>query len=494
MLIKLLKFLDNLKAFFISRIFFISSYLHKPVIIFLKKDYDVAILNGIVINPASDTEEVLNIGIRNGKIVAINRQDINASIKIDAKEKHVVPGFIDLCSYGPQYYGDFFKAADGITTNLNLHGGTVFAREWYLKRRIAYPLTNYGTTASHSFIRKAVGVKDRYKETTHGELDKIIRISEENLKLGALGISFAIEYNPGASYKEIKSLMCLAKKFEAPCFFHLRYSSPFYGGTNKESVDEVINLAKETGVTCHIHHIASTGGMFTMQDTILQIENARKQGLNITANMYPYNFWATFIDSARFDEGWQDKFKISYDSLQVAGTNIRLDSETFKKYRKKHKTVAAYSIPDSDIIDSLKTPWIFVSSDGFIDRSKNCHPRGSGCFSRTIGKFVRDEKILSLKEAIKKMSYLPAKLLEDLSPQMKQKGRLQEGADADIVIFDYEKIIDKATIEKPAQFSAGINYVLINGSIVRKYNRMCYKPVGKLISSKHAMLSKAQKI
>jgi dihydroorotase len=444
--------------------------------------YDIVLKNGTVIDPETNTHEVMNVGINGGRISVITRKGLKGGKTIDAKDKYVVPGFIDIQSYGPYYHMSLFKVADGVTTSLTLHGGTVNFKKWAETKRAQRPMVNYGSAVSHQFMRMAAGVATRYTGATPEQIKKMVKLARKALTQGALGVSFSLEYTPGATTSEIRPLFKVASEFGVPCFLHLRYSDPLPPGTNHEAVDEAIRLARETGAAIHIHHITSTGGTFTMKETIRQIEKAREQGLNITACIYPYNFWGTYLDSARFDKGWKKRFRIDYEDLQIAGTTERLTSESFGRYRKEGRLAVAYAIPDEDVLVAVKTPWIMIGSDGDIKSTGNSHPRGAGCFSRVIRKYVREEKVIGLDEAIKKMTIDPARVLEPVSPQMKRKGRLQAGMDADIVVFDYEKIRDMATVENPRQYSEGIDYVLVNGQIVRDHEKVFYRPAGQLIT------------
>jgi dihydroorotase len=448
--------------------------------------YDIVIENGTVIDPETGTHEVMNVGIEGAMISVLSKKGLEGKKTIDAKGKYVVPGFIDIQSYGPYYHMSLFKVADGVTTSLTLHGGSVDFKEWAEERVAEGPMVNYGSSVSHQFMRWAVGVGDRYAEASPEEIKKMVELARNALKDGALGISFSLEYSPGATYREIKPLFKVAAEFGAPCFLHLRYSDPLPPGTNEEAVDEAIRLARETGAVVHIHHITSTGGTFTMKETARQIEKAREEGIDITACIYPYNFWGTYLNSARFDKGWKKRFRIDYGDLQIAGKKERLTRKTFRKYRKEGKLAVAYAIPDEDVVTAVRAPWVMIGSDGDIKSTGNSHPRGAGCFSRVIRKYVREEETLSLDEAIRKMTLMPARLLEPAAPGMKSKGRVQAGMDADIVVFDYEKIRDTATVEEPGRYPEGIEYVLISGVIVRDHEKVYHKPTGRLITSGQA--------
>jgi N-acyl-D-aspartate/D-glutamate deacylase len=444
---------------------------------------DIVIENGQVIDPESGMHHVVNIGIKHGKIAVLSKEKLTGREIIDASQKYVVPGFIDILSYDTDYTGDEFKVADGVTTNLSLHGGTVNFSAWLEKQKKNMPMVNYGAAVSHMFMRNAVGVKSVYAEANPAQIKQMEILAENALKQGALAVSFSLEYTPGATTKEIMPLFKIAAEYKVPCFIHARYSDPDPPGTNEEAIDEIIKLALETGAACHIDHINSTGGTFTMQKTIAQIEAAHKNGADISACVYPYNYWATYLNSARFDEGWQKRFRIDYSNLQIPGTDEILTPETFTKYRAKGMVAVAYAIPEDDVITALKCPWIMIGSDCVIEKTGNSHPRGAGCFSRVISKYVREKQVLTLDDAIRKMTLLSARRLEAIAPAFKNKGRIKAGADADIVIFDYERIQDKATVANPRQYSEGIDYVFINGMVVKKGNEVFHKPSGKPILS-----------
>jgi N-acyl-D-aspartate/D-glutamate deacylase len=276
--------------------------------------------------------------------------------------------------------------------------------------------------------------------------------------------------------------MRLAKQYDVPVFFHARYSDMEEPGTNFEALNELIGYAKQTGASVHIDHINSTGGTFSMKQSLKMIDEARAAGLDITACMYPYNFWGTYLNSARFDKGWQQRFHISYGDLQLAGTTERLTEQTFGKYQRQGKLAVAYAIPEEDVEEALRSPFVMIGSDAILGSGYNNHPRASGAFSRTIGRYVRDKKTISLMDAVAKMTILPAQRLERRAGAMKKKGRISVGADADIVVFDLTTIIDKSTVEHPEHQSTGVAYVIVAGKIVKdltglKKNVRAGKPI-----------------
>ncbi|NLM97757.1 MAG: amidohydrolase family protein [Halanaerobiaceae bacterium] len=437
--------------------------------------YDIVILNGRVIDPETERDEAgLNIGINGRQIVRISREPLSGKRVIDATGLVVVPGFIDPLSYDPNPIGSWYKLADGVTTNLALHGGAVSPAEYFEKHNKLDPPLNYGTSFFVAKMRSRMQ-PNPYLRLTSEEIEKLAEAAEKALKEGAMAISFSLEYYPGTKRDEIVPLMKLAAEYNVPVFFHLRYSTMFgSGGNNIDGINEVLDYARETGAAIHIDHINSTGGTFSMEESLALLRQARAEGLRVTACTYPYNYWATRLSSPRFDEGWQERFRIDYDDLQLIGHEERMTEESFKKYRsEKGVLVAAYAIPEEDLVRSLKEDYIMIGSDGMIEPDPygrgpgmNNHPRGAGCFSRVIAKYVRDEKVISLMDAVKKMTLLPAQLLEEEVPALRKMGRIQEGMDADIVVFNYDEIEDKADIINPAQYSEGIYYVLVNGQVV----------------------------
>ncbi|MBI5971038.1 MAG: amidohydrolase family protein [Deltaproteobacteria bacterium] len=432
-----------------------------------KKTFDLVIINGRVINPETKLDETgLNVGINGGIVAELTRERITGQTVIDASGLVVSPGFIDILSYNPDEYGVWYKIADGVTTNLAMHGGAVDALAWYAAFEKKRPPVNFGAGFFYNRARLNLGI-GQYTPATKAQIEKLRKTAEKALSNGALGIGMSLEYAPGTSYDEVLAMTTVAAKFRVPVFFHVRYSDIEPPGTNIEAVTEVINAGRATGASVHIDHITSTGGTFSMDETLRLINTGRSEGLDITACAYPYPYWGTYLNSARFDPGWQKRFRISYGDLHIAGTDERLSVETFKKYRAKGKLAVAYAIPDADVDAAMKSPFVMIGSDGIMQPGNNNHPRAAGAFSRTIALYVREKKLLTLMDALKKMTILPARRLEAASPAMRKKGRITAGADADIVIFDPEKIKDNATVASPNRFSSGIEYVIIAGGIVK---------------------------
>jgi dihydroorotase len=431
--------------------------------------FDVVIRKGRVMDPESGFDAVADVGIDGHTVRAIEPAGgLSGTVIVDASGLVVAPGFIDILSYEPNPYGIWFKIADGVTTNLGLHGLRARAADFFT----AYasdalrPPTHYGGAFSNPFARAGLGLGVDDAATTE-QIDAMVAVCDEDLRGGYLAVDFEPEYTPGVEYNEIKALAEVAKDHDVPATFHARYSDDVAPGTNAEALAEVLRVARDTGARVHVEHIISTGGTYTMRESLDTLEKARRGGVEVTACTYPYDYWATYLASARFNDGWQERFHISYEDLAIVGTGERLTAATFAKYQAQNALCAAFAIPESDVRDTLTTDWVMLGSDAILEPGDKNHPRSTGCFARAIGRYTRDRKVLSLMDALAKATILPAKLTERGAPAMRRKGRLQLGADADVTVFDPERLTDRSTIEAPGIESEGVRYVLVAGEIVR---------------------------
>jgi dihydroorotase len=205
---------------------------------------------------------------------------------------------------------------------------------------------------------------------------------------------------------------------------------------------------------------------------IAMVEGAQKRGLDVTTECYPYTAGSTNLESAIFDPGWQERQGITYKDIQWVKTGERLTAETFEKYRKEGGSVVIFSIPEEAVRTAVANPIVMIASDGSRITGPKIHPRGQATFSRVLGHYVREEKTLDLMTALRKMTLMPAQRLEKRAPAFRDKGRIRVGADADITVFDPNRVIDKATYEKPLQYSEGIQFVLVNGVLVVNDGRL----------------------
>lgn len=430
--------------------------------------FDTVILNGRVIDPESGFDAIANVGIDGGVISSISKLAMAGADTIDASGRVVAPGFVDILSSDPNGFGDWFKIADGVTTNLCMHGVNNYANAFFNNLEGKTPC-HYGGAFHQHFLRgedETLGVQP-HESLTANQIQLFQGLALTNLSNGFAGLSFSPEYSPGTSQEELVALIAVAQRFGHTCFFHVRYSDPDEPGTSFEAIDEVLELARATGVPVHIEHITSTGGTFVMKETLEILEAARAEGIDVTACVYPYNFWGTTLASERFADGWQDRYRITFEDLQIAGTDSRLTAATFDEAKAQNKLVAAHrSIPEEELILALKTPWIMIGSDGIIEASLNNHPRGAGTFARTLRLYVREQPVLTLPEALAKMTLLPARRVEAMIPAMRRKGRMQAGADADVVVFDPATVSDTASVAMPGSASIGFDHVFVVGQAV----------------------------
>ena len=349
---------------------------------------------------------------------------------------------------------------------LNMHGGPInLPRYFHAFTQAGGSYIHYGTTVGHSSLRDEVGIEDRYKAATPEQIAQMKFLAAQALRDGAVGIGFGINYDPGASYEEVLALFEVAAEHGVPCHLHVRYKGSVFPGNFVAALQEVITAAAVTGAAAQVVHMASSA-VRSMDTALKLLDGARAHGIDLAADVYPYLANSTNLASALYDPGWEERFGgITYNDIQLVETGERLTKETFEKYRQQGAQVITYFIPEEEVLAAYRHPYVMVASDGIIRRGKG-HPRGAGTFARFLGYYVREKQVVPLMEGLRKITLLPAQRLERAAPVMKRKGRVQVGADADLTIFDPNTIIDRATYENSAQYSAGIYYVLVAGQVV----------------------------
>jgi N-acyl-D-aspartate/D-glutamate deacylase len=436
--------------------------------------YDVVLEGGHVMDPQTGMDGVRNVGIRDGKIARISSETLTGRRVVHAAGLIVAPGFIDLHQHGQDLASERVKALDGVTTALEMEIGAPDVAQ-FLKAKEGRSLIHYGTAASHVAARAlsfgtplasdAILPKSgpaTNQPATPEQIDRMRQRLRAELDAGALGLGMGIQYTPGATRLEVIDMFRLAAERKVPVYTHVRSSGRLEPGSSVESISEVIGAAAISGAVLHIVHVNSSCARDSLE-CLSMIEGARARGLDVTTEAYPYIAGMTEINSALFNPGWKEKFGISYDSLLLPETGERLTQARFDELHNASAThLVVLFINTQEIVDQVIVhPLVMIASDG-----ADGHPRNAGTYSRVLAQYVREKKTLSLMEALRKMSLMPAQMLERSTPAARQKGRLQEGADADIVVFDAAAISDRSTYEKPMLPSVGVRYLIVGGSVL----------------------------
>ncbi len=492
--------------------FKLSKYIVFVSIVFLSSwvsasTYDVVISNGRVIDPESGLDGTRNIGIKNGEITAISEFPLqDAKNTINAKGLVVAPGWIDLHAHGMELGALRMQAMQGVTTALELESGLLPIGEWYSSEaKKSHPI-NYGAAAAWTFARieaitgqKAQANLGWFQSmfsnhdwqtsiASEEQQEKIMELLEQAIKEGSIGIGVNAGYAPGNGQKEYFAVAQLAAKYNVPTFTHVRYASVPEPQSSFEAVKELIGNSAIAGAHMHLCHINSVS-MGDIDATMPLLLEAQKKGFRVTAGAYPYGAAGTTVGAEMFrGEDWQARMGgTEYSDFELDGK--RLDEKTFKDLQANAPgTIITWHFLDTEksedlakldasvasmnvVIESDGLPWTVngktYDGDAWpLPEGAFSHPRSNGTFAKVLRYWVRERGVLSLTEAVEKMSLMPARILEEFVPQMKKKGRIQVGMDADIAIFDFDKVADKSTFTEPNQPAVGFNYVLVKGELV----------------------------
>jgi N-acyl-D-aspartate/D-glutamate deacylase len=444
------------------------------------QQYDLVLEGGRVMDPETATDAVRNVGIRNGTIVRISSDRLSGRRVVHANGLVVAPGFIDLHQHSQDVASQRVKALDGVTTALELEIGAPDVAE-FLRAKEGHSLIHYGTAASHVAARSlafgtplppgAILPKSgpaTEQPATPEQIEKMKDRLRAELDAGGLAVGMGIQYTPGATRLEVIDMFRLAAERKVPVYTHMRSVGRLEPGSSIESVGEVIGAAAISGASLHIVHINSSCARDSLE-CLSMIDGARARGLDVTTEAYPYIAGMTAINSAVFNPGWQEKLGISYDSLVLPNSGEHLTKERFDALHNSStpQFVAIFSNCQAVIDQVIPNRLVMIASDGIEG-----HPRNAGTYSRVLAQYVRGNGTISLMEALRKMSLMPAEVLEHSSPAAHHKGRLQEGADADIVVFDAGTISDRSTFEKPMEPSVGVRYLVVGGTLVVDDGRM----------------------
>ncbi len=440
------------------------------------RTYDVVIANGRVMDPETGLDRIAHVGIVGGTIEAVSDRPLQGAQTIDASGLIVAPGLIDIHSHGDDNLNYGLRALDGITSMLDAEKGAVDVDQWYSQRQGKTPV-NYGISAGHGPARVQV-MKDEYhgwhfsgpartKRASPEEIDQMVSLIRKGLARGAVGVGVTLFYTPAATEEEVTRVFEAAA--EAPgtaVYVHLRYTGLGTKDTPNSTVGlkEVLDISEKAKTPLQVCHV-STSGLADTPRLLAMIGDARSKGRDVTTEFYPYTAAMSGIKSTWFDPGWQELLGISYDKLQWPATGEFLTEKMFRQYQREYpdKEVIIHAIPEAALEAAARSPYAMVVSDGLVFPDLTGHPRGVGTSGRVLGRLVREKGWLTLMDALRKMTLMPAQRLEARVPAMKKKGRVQVGADADLTIFDPRRVADRSTFEHPSEHSEGFEYVLVAG-------------------------------
>jgi len=271
-----------------------------------------------------------------------------------------------------------------------------------------------------------------------------------------------IQYTPGASRLEVIEMFRLAAERRVPVYTHVRSFGRIEPGSSIEAVSEVIGAAAISGAALHIVHVNSSCAR-DASECLSLIEGARARGLDVTTEAYPYIAGMTSVNSALFNPGWQEKLGVGYDAIVIPNTGEHLTKQRFDELHNSStpQAVLIFSNTQEMVDKVIPHPLVMIASDGAPG-----HPRNAGTYARVLAQYVREKRSISLMDALRKMTLMPAQMLERSTPAARFKGRLQEGADADIVVFDPASIADRSTFERPMEASVGVKYLVVGGTLL----------------------------
>lgn len=450
--------------------------------------------------------------IRGNRIASIGKLSPSSGDQvIDARGLVLAPGFIDVHNHSLEGLESDPLAesqiAQGITTAVQGPDGDSPwpIADWISARRKNPAALNVAVFAGHATIRELVMGKDFKRVATPAEIEKMTQLTWQAMNEGAIGLSSGLEYEVG-SYSNTAELVAMSRSAAEHGGI---YSTHIRDEADKafEALLEEIEIAEQAHIPVDHSHIKL--GTVSVQgkaaEYIRVIEEARNRGVDFLADCYPYDAWHANIkvimpdklyenpksvEKAVADLGGPDHLTITefkpnpsyagHSLAQIAKANKLSPVEMYIRIIREgdaantEAEVIGHTMIESDIKAFYQQPWVMVASDGGIN---SAHPRGAGTFPRVLGRFVREKRWISLPEAIRKMTSLPAQLLG-----WKDRGTLREGAVADLVLFDPATVIDRSTFEKPQDLPVGIEKVFVNGVLVRSGNKSTGATPGQVLA------------
>ena len=447
------------------------------------------IYGGRIIDPANKIDSKLNLLIEDGKILRIGTEDMDADTRINAEGKVVCPGFIDVHVHEDPVdaTGHIYSDEDasvfscmlrmGVTTVVGGNCGcNVYDPADYLDLvdRDGAPV-NVAMQAGHEFFRFLSGAGDRYGKATEEQIDFIAAELEKRLERGCVGISYGIRYTPGMDRHELMKTAASCKSSNKPVSCHVRSdAAEIY-----DSLEEFMDVMQELKLPAQVSHIGSMAGFGQMEKFLSMIDAYKLGGADLMCDCYPYSAFSTGLGSATYDEGWLERYHCDYSVVEMCEGKYkgqRCTKESFEEIRRDLPgcVTVCYVMKPEEIELALRHPSVMLCSDATMNRGHG-HPRAAGAFPRLISEYVRGGK-MSLYDAVSKMTALPAQRYG-----LANKGRLNVGADADVVVFDPERIRDRSTFSEPILPPEGIDYVFVNGELAAKDCRIVDQRRGRSV-------------
>jgi N-acyl-D-amino-acid deacylase len=451
------------------------------------------IVNASIIDGTGSAAKRASLRIVNERIAAVGDITPQSGDKVvDAKGLVLAPGFIDTHSH---HTGGLFEQLDapavvsqGITTIITgQDGGSTYPLRSLFDRLTATPASvNVASYAGHGTLREQVMGNDFKRAATVDEVRKMAELLRGEMDAGALGLSSGLEYDPGI-YSETSELIALAKaaaQSGGRYISHIRSEDRAFW----KAIDEVIQIGREAKIPVQISHIKlGMRSLWGQADKLLGIlDTARRSGVALTADIYPYTYWQSGMTVLFPERNFTDRAAAEFALREVTSPEGLLITRYARNPSYEGQTLAqiavaravdppqammdmireadgnigivATGMDERDVRRLMQWPFADICSDG---TSSGGHPRGYGTFARVLGRYVREQKILSLEEAIRKMTALSA-----ANVGVRDRGTIRTGAYADLVLFDPATIVDRSTTKDPKALSEGIRSVWVNGQLV----------------------------